>query len=205
MAYRSGPLASYVAEGTNYSFRLASPKDSEAIVRFYSSMDHETLFMRFLSAYRNFEGHVRGIFPPENPSGFVILGEVEGAIVAEGESFMDGRRCAELAPLVHPSHRRRGLGSVTTALMVVESARRGALCVEVFYHVENVPMTRIARSLGMKLGVVEEMMHGVVGAEEGVARAMELLRRRGVELYSAGQHPVREHREEAREHGREGQ
>jgi GNAT superfamily N-acetyltransferase len=178
----SSPLAVYVAKGTKYSFRLADREDSDAIVKFYSSMDPETLFMRFLSAYRNFEGHVRGIFPPENSLGFVLIGEIEGVMVAEGESFMDGRRCAELAPVVHPSHRKRGLGTVTTALMVVEAVRRGAICIEVFYHMENTPMARIAKSLGMKLSVVEEVMHGVVGAEEGAARAMEILRNRGVEL-----------------------
>ncbi|MGC8969957.1 MAG: GNAT family N-acetyltransferase [Conexivisphaera sp.] len=177
-----GPLAEYVVKGTRYRFRLADRGDSARIVKFYESMDPETIFMRFLSAYRNFEGHVRGIFPPENPMGFVLLGEMEDVLVAEGESFMDGRRCAELAPVVHPSHRSRGLGSVTMALMVVEAARRGAICIEVYYHLENTPMARIARSLGMRLSVVEDVMHGVVGAEDGVARALDVLRRRGVAL-----------------------
>jgi len=175
-------LATYSAKGVEYSFRSADPGDSSSIVEFYASMDPETIFMRFLSAYRNFEGHVRGIFPPANPLGFVLLGEVGDAIVVEGESFLDGRRCAELAPVVHPSHRSRGLGSVITALMVVESVRRGAICIEVYYHMENTPMARIAKSLGMKLSVVEEVMHGVVGAEDGMARAADILRRRNVAL-----------------------
>jgi len=56
-------LATYSAKGVEYSFRSADPGDSSSIVKFYASMDPETIFMRFLSAYGNFEGHVRGIFP----------------------------------------------------------------------------------------------------------------------------------------------
>lgn len=172
-------LAQYNADGHSYELSLASPADANAIVRLYESMDFDSIFSRFMGIFKNFEEHVANLFSAENELGFAVLGREGEELVAEGEAFGEEHRCTELAPIVHPKHRKLGLGSVVVALLVIESYRRGAKCAEVYFLFDNTPMYRIATELGMKFSVSGNVFHGVVDASAGYNAALKMLEKRG--------------------------
>ncbi len=70
-------LAEYTDGGVHYSFRYAEKEDKKKIIKFYESMDSESIYFRFLSYFKDFSSHVEKIFGEKNKLGFAIIGEDE--------------------------------------------------------------------------------------------------------------------------------
>lgn len=82
-----------------------------------------------------------------DPNVVVTLAE-DGTVTsyASGRPFWAHAECDDIGVLVHPDHRRRGLGAAVVAEFV---RRRASTCIQLYRHdVENLGSTAIARGVG---------------------------------------------------------
>jgi GNAT superfamily N-acetyltransferase len=125
--------------------RRATPADREALVEMYLSFEpkgvclglppreHPGSWLDGLSAYPNFllaaSGHIAG----------------HAVLCTDGDS-------AEVAVFVHQEFRGRGLGKWLLSEVVAEARRRGLRRVWGVTEPDNIPMLRLANSLGFMPG-----------------------------------------------------
>ncbi len=140
-----GPL---LARMSGYELRLLGPEDAQAIKYFYESLDQLSIYYRFLGIVKYFDAHVARLFSSQ--CNYAIGALASGALIAEGEGFSDCRD-AELAFAVMPDYRRRGLGTVIAALLILEAYRRGMRTMEAYMHAENKAAIRIGNRLGLHM------------------------------------------------------
>ncbi|MCE4607486.1 MAG: GNAT family N-acetyltransferase [Caldisphaeraceae archaeon] len=180
----SSVVAEYSFNESKYLFKYAPPEYKEKIVEFYSSMDDESIYYRFLSFFKDFESHVEKIFGEKNRLGFAMVCEDEGGeVVAVGETFSFNPNISELAFIVKPEHRKRGLGTIMGALLVLGAHKRGIKQMEAYFHVDNEPAYRIGVKLGLKMKFEEDVYHGKAPIGEIYRIALENLREKGVRLF----------------------
>ncbi|AFZ70693.1 hypothetical protein Calag_0970 [Caldisphaera lagunensis DSM 15908] len=177
-------IGKYRDGGINYTFRYASREDKKRIIEFYESMDNESIYFRFLSFFKDFSSHVEKIFSEKNKYGFAVIGEDEkGNIAALGENFSYSLESAELAFIVSPNHRRRGLGSIVAAFLILGSYARGIKIMEAYFHAENSPAYKIGLKMGLNMDFEEDVYHGKAPLEKIYKIALNALREKNVELY----------------------
>jgi len=133
-----------------YELRRATPADMAALAAMYESFEPK--------------GAAMGLPPRANPErwladvsifpNFVI--STEGRIVGHGLVCPDGDT-AEVAVFVHQSQRSRGLGKWLLSTLVDEARRLGLRRVWGTTDLENVPMLRLAHSLGFVTGADPEV------------------------------------------------
>jgi RimJ/RimL family protein N-acetyltransferase len=177
-------LAEYTDGGVHYSFRYAEKEDKKKIIKFYESMDSESIYFRFLSYFKDFSSHVEKIFGEKNKLGFAIIGEDESNRIAGlGETYSYNIEGAELAFIVDPRHRKRGLGTIIAAMLILGSYKRGIKNMEAFFHAENGPAYRIGLRMGLRMEFDEDVYHGKAPLNEIYTIALNNLKEKNVSLY----------------------
>jgi len=177
-------LGKYKDGGINYTFRYAKKEDKRKIIEFYESMDNESIYFRFLSFYKDFSSHVEKIFGEKNKYGFAVIGEDEGKnIAALGENFSYSIDSAELAFIVSPHHRKRGLGTIVAAFLILGSYIRGIKIMEAYFHAENSPAYKIGLKMGLNMEFEEDVYHGKAPLEKIYTIALNTLKEKGVQVY----------------------
>jgi L-amino acid N-acyltransferase YncA len=144
----SGEGKRYALAG--YELRRVTPGDMPALVAMYESFEPK--------------GAALGLPPRANPErwladvssfpNFVVSSE--GRIVGHGLVCPDGD-AAEVAVFVHQSQRSRGLGKWLLSALVDEARNLGLRRIWGTTDLENVPMLRLAHSLGFVTGADPEV------------------------------------------------
>lgn len=125
--------------------RRAQPEDRALLVAFYNSFQPK--------------GACLGLPPRDDPNPWLsrlapysnFLIEIEGKLVAHGAICAEGHS-GEVAVFVHQDFRGCGLGKLLLTELVAESRRLGLKRVWGMTELENVPMLRLAHSLGFLSG-----------------------------------------------------
>lgn len=133
-----------------YELRRATPGDMPGLVAMYESFEPK--------------GAALGLPPRANPGrwladvsafpNFVVSND--GDIVGHGLVCPEGDS-AEVAVFVHQSQRGRGLGKWLLSALVDEARNLGLRRIWGTTDLENVPMLRLAHSLGFKTGADPEV------------------------------------------------
>jgi L-amino acid N-acyltransferase YncA len=135
---------------SGFDLRRGAPADMPALVAMYESFEPK--------------GAALGLPPRANPerwladvSGFPnFVVSREGRIVGHGLVCPDGD-AAEVAVFVHQSERSRGLGKWLLSALVDEARQLGLRRIWGTTDWENVPMLRLAHSLGFVTGADPEV------------------------------------------------
>ena len=136
--------------------RRASTKDVEGIFRLYESLSTEDLYMRFLYIKRpSIEEIERYI---KDPNMIVYVAEYDGKIIAEGVLHRSG----EVAVVVHPSYRRKGVGKTIARILYEEAKKMKIRSIFFYTSPDNYPIIKISRSLGCRLRMVEGLYMGII-------------------------------------------
>ena len=158
--------------------RPAGPADRELLLRFYESLDPETVYMRFLHPVKDFSRHVELVLGPLNRYGVVALAELAGGagVAGVGELVAKERAAGEVAVTVAREYRRQGLGTKLAAYLAYAAYVRGVERLEAYISSENVAARRIAERLGLRMEYVGMGVYRVrVRVLDVVARAREVL------------------------------
>ena len=134
-----------VQVATSIEVRCATPADREALVAMYLSFEPKGISL--------------GLPPRKEPErwldqvvrypNFVVC--VDGRIVGHGVMCPEGTR-GEVAVFIHQDYRGRGLGKRLLGVMINEARRLGLRQVWGITEYDNVPMLRLAYSLGFVHG-----------------------------------------------------
>jgi len=125
--------------------RRARPEDRGALFAFYETFEPK--------------GACLGLPPREDPNPWLLrlapfsnfLVELEGKLVAHG-ALCNENGSGEVVVFVHQDYRGCGLGKLLLSELVAEARRLGLKRVWGMTELENVPMLRLARSLGFVPG-----------------------------------------------------
>jgi RimJ/RimL family protein N-acetyltransferase len=143
--YEETTAEAAVTSGGDFTVRRALPEDRAALTAMY--MDFEP------------KAAASGLPPRSNPEFWLdqLVGYPNFVVEAGGLLIGHAVLCpqgdsAEVAVFVHQSARNRGLGKVLLGELVKEAQRLGIRRVWGFTDMDNVPMLRLARSLGFRQG-----------------------------------------------------
>lgn len=125
--------------------RRAGPEDRAELMAFYQTFEPK--------------GECLGLPPREDPDPWLsrlapyanFLVELDGNLVAHG-ALCNEDGSGEVAVFVHQDYRGCGLGKLLLSELVAEARRLGLKRVWGMTELENVPMLRLARSLGFVSG-----------------------------------------------------
>jgi ribosomal protein S18 acetylase RimI-like enzyme len=88
----------------------------------------------------------------EDPSGAVLVAELEGAVVAMGRvAMVSATEAWAQGARVHPEHRRRGLGTLLSNHLWKWASDRGAMVVRLTVEDDNEPALAQVLSMGFRL------------------------------------------------------
>lgn len=149
-----GIIAEHRIPAGSVRILLARPEDREKLIRFYTGLDRETIYYRFLHPVKDFTRHVDMMLGPLNRYGFVLMAVLGDEIIGVGELFAKNRKIGEIAVTVHPNYRRQGLGTRLAAALALEAYKRGIEIIEAYISSENTPARRIAEKLGLTMKYV---------------------------------------------------
>lgn len=137
--------AALETSGATLMLRLATPDDRGALIAMYLSFEPK--------------GACQGLPPRKEPQlwldklsvfpNFVVV--VDGHIIAHAALCDDGKS-GEVAVFVHQDFRGRRLGKMLLVALIDEARRKGLKKVWGTTDLDNVPMLRLARSLGFSPG-----------------------------------------------------
>ena len=139
-----------VQTGIAYELRRAAPADRAALLAMYESFEPKGAALG-LPPRANPESWLDGLSAFPN---FVML--IDGRIAGHAVVCPEGDS-AEVAVFVHQDYRSRGLGKILLAALVEEARRVGLHRVWGTTNLENVPMLRLAHSLGFVTGADPEI------------------------------------------------
>lgn len=130
-----------VAQGLAFELRRATPQDREALAAMYLSFEPK--------------GESLGLPPRKDPQRWLdsLAGYPNFVAVAEGRLVGHSVLCtggpsAEIAVFVHQDCRGRGLGKRLLRAMIDEARRENVQRVWGVTELDNIPMLRLAHSLG---------------------------------------------------------
>jgi GNAT superfamily N-acetyltransferase len=139
------------SEGTTVSIRPILPADASAIERAYQNADAETLLHRFFTAAPNIgakEIHYLSEVDYDRRLALVAFADDgEGVGIARYEGLPDPRR-AEVAVVVHPNWRRRGIATELLLRLEEPARRRGIEEFTAVYLPENRAVAGVFEGLG---------------------------------------------------------
>lgn len=153
--------------GSCLEIRPAVLSDREGIVRFYESLDAESIFMRFHSYVKDFTGYVEGRL---RGSSIVLIAESCGEIVGIAEAVMTGERVAEVGVVVRRDRRRMGIGTALALSLARACRERGVEILIARVSISNEPAIRMARKLGASVRLSDEP--GVVLIESSISSSL---------------------------------
>jgi RimJ/RimL family protein N-acetyltransferase len=159
--------------------RPAKPEEKQLVIRFYESLDSETVYMRFLHHVRDFAKYVDMVFSPVNRYGIVAIAVTRaepGNVIGVGELIAKERSVGEIAVTVAPTYRRQGLGTKLAAYLAYAAHVKGVERLEAYVLSENVAARRIAERLGLTMEYVGMGVYRVrVKVSEVIGKAARLL------------------------------
>ncbi|MEZ0289673.1 MAG: GNAT family N-acetyltransferase [Sulfolobales archaeon] len=136
--------------------RRASIDDAEEIYRLYNSLSEEDLYMRFLYIKHPSVEEIKSYL--SDPNCIVYVAETCNEIVAEG--FL--HRSGEIAIVVHPRFRRRGIAKKIFIRLYEEARKIGIERIFFYTSPLNIPVIKIARRFGCRLRLIEDLYMGIV-------------------------------------------
>ncbi len=133
--------------------RAAGIQDFEAARRFHHALPEADLDLRFFGHHVDLDEYLLNTLN-QNQARLLFaveaFGDQETLLgVAEGH-FDPGKGVGELALIVHPDQRRRGVGRALVAAVVDWAAGRGARRVEAEVLASNTPMIQLLRASGWR-------------------------------------------------------
>lgn len=140
-----------LADGSRVLFRPVLPSDATEIARAYAAADAETLFHRFFTAAPNIGNeqiHYLAEVDYQRRLALVAIDEEgNGVGIARYEGLTDPRR-AEVAVVVHPDWRRRGIATEMLARLEGPARQRGVDDLIAVYLPENRAVAGVFDRLG---------------------------------------------------------
>lgn len=138
--------------------RAAGIQDFEAARRFHFALPEPDLNLRFFDHHVDLDEYLLGVFNHDQARLFFAVetvGDTETLLgVAEGH-FDPEKNQAELALIVDPAHRRRGVGRTLVTAVTAWAAGRGGARLEAEVLGSNAPMIQLLRACGWQ-GVPKE-------------------------------------------------
>ncbi len=134
-----------VEQATSVELRRATPEDREALLAMYRSFEPKAAAMG-LPPRKDLEKWLESLAACSN---FVVV--VEGLLVGHGALCTEAGS-GEVAVFIHQDHRSRGLGKLLLGEMVNEARRLGLRRIWGIAELDNLPMLRLAHSLGFTRG-----------------------------------------------------
>ncbi len=128
-----------------FTLRRATPEDREALLAMYQSFEPKAAAMG-LPPRKDLEKWIDSLAGYVN---FVLL--VEGRLVGHG-ALCTERGSGEVAVFIHQDCRGRGLGKPLLGEMIHEAHRLGLRKIWGIADLDNIPMLRLAHSLGFVRG-----------------------------------------------------
>lgn len=157
-----------VEDGRVVHIRPVVPADSVLLAKEIKEIDTETLYQRFFNpAVRLDRERVRHLTDVDYEKRFALAAFSEGAGIAIARYEPAGAGRAEMAVVVKPAWRRRGLATVLFSLLEEAALERGVEELEAFYLAQNHAIERVLQKRGF----------GGVAIEAGVARVTKSLDR----------------------------
>jgi L-amino acid N-acyltransferase YncA len=135
-----------VQEEIGVELRRVTPADREALVEMYLSFEPKGAAMG-LPPRKNVDKWLDSLAGHSN---FVVL--LEGHLVGHG-ALCSEAGSGEVAVFIHQDHRSCGLGKLLLGEMVNEARRLGLRKIWGIADLDNIPMLRLAHSLGFVRGV----------------------------------------------------
>ncbi|MEL9929403.1 MAG: GNAT family N-acetyltransferase [Sulfolobales archaeon] len=136
--------------------RRAGISDAEGIYKMYSLMSEEDLYRRFLYIKRPSKEEIEAYL--RDPRCVIYIAEICGMVVGEG--FL--HRSGEIAIIVHPDFRGRGIGKRIFASLYKEARKMNIEKLFFYTSPHNIPVIRIAIRFGCRLRIVEGLYMGVI-------------------------------------------
>jgi Sortase and related acyltransferases len=128
--------------------RGACRSDRDGLLRFFESLDEESVYERFHHIVKDFSSYVNSIIESNS---FVVVAELNGVIVGVAEAVACREGYVEVAVIVSKGLRGRGLGS-SLCLSLGDACRRfGVKSFIAYVRRSNVPALSIARRLGASI------------------------------------------------------
>ena len=134
-----------IEQATSFEVRRATPADRDALVAMYRSFAPKGACLG-LPPRRDPERWLDSLSPYPN---FLI--EATGRVIGHAVLCTDGDS-AEIAVFVHQDYRGRGLGKRLLSEAIAEARRLGLARIWGMTELDNVPMLRLAHSLGFVSG-----------------------------------------------------
>ena len=148
-----GPAGSSRPASSSVTVRAAGIQDFEAARRFHFALPEQDLSLRFFDHHVDLDAYLLKILHQDQARLFFAVetrGDAETLLgVAEGH-FDPEKKTGELALIVHPGHRRRGVGRALVAAVTAWTVGRGAHGLEAEVLNSNTPMILLLRSCGWR-------------------------------------------------------
>lgn len=142
--------------GKGIVFRRAYREDAKKILELYESLSPEDIYNRFLHmkkiSLEEIESYLR------DPKSVVYVAEHDKKIIGEGVLFSSG----EVAVVVHPSYRRRGIGTRLLQILYEEARRRRIHRIFFYTSPDNTPVLRLAKRVGCRFRYSEGLYMGIM-------------------------------------------
>lgn len=137
-------------------YRLVKRDDFQGLKELYESLSTDDIFYRFMSYHKVTDDDIWFLISDKNH--VTIVAEVDGKIVGEASLFMDG----EIAVVVHPNFRRRGIGTSLVKNLIDVGKALGIKTFKFYTLPDNIPMIRIGRKLGFNIKIGEDEVVAVL-------------------------------------------
>ena len=137
-------------------YRLVKPSDFEGLKELYESLSPDDIFYRFMSYHKVTDEDIKFLINDKNH--VTIVAEIGGKVVGEASLFMDG----EIAVVVHPNFRRRGIGTALVKNLIEIGKVLGLKTFKFYTLPDNIPMIRIGRKLGFNIKIGEDEVVAVL-------------------------------------------
>jgi ribosomal protein S18 acetylase RimI-like enzyme len=137
-------------------FRRAVEEDAEKIYKLYTSLSQEDIYNRFLHMKKISLEEIKSYL--RDPKCIVYVAEHNNEIIGEGVLYLSG----EVAVVVHPSYRRRGIGKNLLRLLHEEAQKRRLKRMFFYTSPENTPVIKLASGLGCKFRYVDGLYMGLI-------------------------------------------
>ncbi|MGC9010302.1 MAG: GNAT family N-acetyltransferase [Sulfolobales archaeon] len=138
------------------NYRRAVEEDAEKIYRLYNSLSQEDIYNRFLHMKKISLEEIKSYL--RDPRCVVYVAEHNNEIIGEGVLYLSG----EVAVVVHPSYRRRGIGKTLLKLLHEEAQKRRLKRMFFYTSPENTPVIKLASGLGCKFRYVDGLYMGLI-------------------------------------------
>ncbi len=137
-------------------YRRAVEEDAEKIYELYKSLSPEDIYDRFLHVKKVSLEEIKSYL--RDPKCIVYIAEHNNKVVGEGVLYISG----EVAVVVHPSYRKRGIGKTLLRLLHQEAMRKRISRIFFYTSPENAPVIKLASGLGCKFRYIDGLYMGII-------------------------------------------